>query len=393
MPRSSQPVEARSRRHPLHDVWRGSRSTLLAALLLAGPWASDAQDLPLKREIPGLEPFRCPAPSSDASPSPEARRQAASLGESATQAVILGDRERARDLLARATELDPTAADLAFRYARVLDEMGEGSDALIHYCRTVALDADQVDASDARARIRELVAAERPDLAPAAIASFRSGVSRADAGRLEAALQSFHRAVEEAPEWAEAVYDRGVVYARLDRRDEAVADLRQYLRLRPQATDAMLVSERIGQLQRTATGPSPGTALTLGVLLPGMGQFYSGRTLGGLTVLSLVGGSVAAALLIEEVEVTCRTDLGPDGACPDGQVLDEEVTRPYLARGLGAAALVSVVGAVEAFLRLRNRRGPDGGLITAGVGSARLGALGLAPSPSGVDVRLVHLAF
>lgn len=395
MVRSPQPAEVHHRPASGHARCRlraALRAVLLAVPLLAwGPLGAAAQQLPLKRDT-GAEPFRCPADPPGGAPE-EARRQAADLGRSATQAVILGDRERARELLARATELDPGAADLAYRYARVLEDGGAHSDALIHYCRTVALDSLAVDAADARNRIEELAAALRPDISPAAIASFRAGVSSVDAGRLEEALRFFGQAVEAVPGWAEAVYDRGVVHARLERRAEAAADLRRYLELRPDGGDAIVVSERIGALRSPESAPSPGTALTLGVVLPGMGQFYSGRTLGGLTVLSLVGGSIAAALLVEDVEIRCLADPGPDGTCPAGQVLGQTVERPYLVPGLGVAAAVSVLGAVEAFLRLRGRGASRGGLVTAAVGSVRVEALDVAPSPRGVDVRLVHLRF
>ncbi|HZD06058.1 MAG TPA: tetratricopeptide repeat protein, partial [Longimicrobiales bacterium] len=264
-----------------------------------------AQELPLKREIPGADPFRCPAWSPPEAPDAQERSQATRLGSNAEQAVILGDRERARDLLARATELDPTSSDLAYRHGRILQELGDGRGAVTWYCRSLALEPEANEAADSRARVEQLSSADRPEVPSEALGAFRTGVSAVDAGRLEAAADAFSRAVTVAPEWAEAVYDRGVTLARLGRREEALEALRGYLELRPDAPDAMAVSERIGQLRNVGILPSPATALTLGALLPGMGQFYSGRTLGGLTVLSLAAGSVAAALLIEDVHVKC----------------------------------------------------------------------------------------
>lgn len=380
---------------PTHGLWRSRNTSLLAVALaatLVAPGAR-AQELPLKRDIPGTEPFRCTDTGAGKMPSDEERDQAARLGSNASQAVILGDQERARDLLARATELDPTSADLAYQYARILEELGDARTAVTQYCRVVAIDPQTVDAVDAQNRVDELTAASRPPPPADAAGAFRSGLSDADAGRLEAAVQAFGRAVASAPEWGDAVYDRGVLLARLDRREEAVQDLRRYLELTPDAPDGIAVSERIGQLQNAGVLPSPGTALGLGLLVPGMGQFYSGRTLGGLTVLTLVGGSVAAAFLIEDVKVKCLQNPGPDGTCPPEQVLGEEVDRPYLAPGLGIAAAVSVIGAIEAYVKLRGRRNAGAGLASIDVGRAKVGALGIARSRGRVDIRLVRVGF
>ncbi len=134
-------------------------------------------------------------------------------------------------------------------------------------------------------------------------------------------------------------------------------------------------------------------ALTLGVLVPGMGQFYSGRALGGLTVLSLVGGAAAAGYFVTDVQVKCLSDPGPDGSCPEGQVLREEVDRPYLVAGLGTAAAIGVIGAIEAFVKLRHRRGSDSGVTSMELGGAQLSALDVAPSRGRLDLRLVRLTF
>lgn len=356
------------------------------------PTGTGAQELPLKREVPGANPFRCPDFPPPEAPDAEERNQAARLGSDAEQAVILGDRERARDLLARATELDPSSPDLAYRYARILEELGSGREAVAWYCRVETLDPGTSDAADARSRIDELAAADRPELPPDALGAFRTGVSSADAGRLEVAAEAFGRAVSAAPDWPEAAYDRGVVLARLERRQEAVEALRRYLEIRPDAPDAIAVSERIGQLQNAGVLPSPGTALALGIVVPGMGQFYSGRTLGGLTILSLAGGAVAAALLIEDVEVKCLSPA-TDGSCPEGQVVGETVDHPYRVPGLAAAGAITVIGAIEAFVKLRGRRSDVTGLASVDFGTARVDAVGVASTGGRVDVRLVRLVF
>ena len=96
--------------------------------------------------------------------------------------------------------------------------------------------------------------------------------------------------------------------------------------------------------------------MTLGALLPGMGQFYSGRPLGGLTVLALAGGAVAAGFLIEEVHVRCLNPVGPGASCPPDEVVARRTERRHVELGTCAAAAVGVIAAIESFVHLRDRR-------------------------------------
>jgi len=361
--------------------------------LSASPLA--AQELPLKRDIPGSTPYQCPAGDVAAHPGAAERTQARQIAATAAQAVILGDLQRARSLLDRATELDPSSEDLAYRHARVLEELGERTAAMSEYCRALTLDPKGAAASDARDRLNALVAAGRAAIPDAAMKAFQDGLAQADAGRLERAVTSFDSATSGAPRWAEAVYDRGVVYARLGRVSNAVRDLRKYLELQPDAADAITVSQKIGALQSLAVVgmPHSGTALALGLVIPGMGQFYSGRALSGLAVLSLAGGSVAAGLLIKKVTVKCLSDVPPGGTCPTGQVLGQEVGHPYRIAGLGAAAAVSVIGAIEAFVKLRRRHSAGQEVASIDLGRARVGTLEVTDSGNRVDLQLVRLVF
>jgi tetratricopeptide (TPR) repeat protein len=368
-------------------------------LLVSAVWWSasslTAQDLPLKRVVPASGPYECAPVAAVLPPAPEERQQARQLASLAAQAVILGNLERARALLDRATGLDPASADLAYQRARVLEELGDRVDAISEYCRVLSVDSKAEGAGDARDRIQALAAADRAVIPDSAVAAFETGLAQADAGFLDAAAAAFTAAAARAPGWPDAVYDRGVILARMGRAPEATRDLRRYLALRPDAADAITVSQRIGELQTMALvdTPSPGVALALGVLMPGMGQFYSGRALGGVAVLALAGGSVAAGFLIKQVQVKCLAEPGPDGTCPEGQVLSQDVRRPYRIAGLGAAAAIGVIGAAEAFVRLRGRRNATEGIASIDLGGARVGALGVAPAGGRVDLRLVRLTF
>ena len=357
-------------------------------LLLLSIWSvspGGAQELPLKRILPGSDAFSCPGIELGTPPGPEEQNQARVLGSNADQALILGDQARARDLLARAIELDPSSAELAYRYGRILEDLGETSSAINQLCRALALGSEEAGIEDARPRVDALVRSQQPQVPDEAIAAFSNGLSQADLGNLDEATRAFGTAFGLAPIWADAVYNRGVVRDRQGDIEGAVADLQQYLSLHPEGEDGISVSQRIGQLQSSAPLPSPGATLALGMIIPGMGQFYSGRALGGFTVLALAGGAAAAGFLIEQTETKCVGTPPQGGVCPPERIISEETTNPYLTQGLIAAGVVTLIGAVEAFLKVR--RGDSSGngdLVAINVGKARV----VGPSVFAVGPRL-----
>jgi len=386
---------------PRRKSKQGRRRLALFWLLLpAFSWNASslaAQTLPLKSDAPGVGPYACPAVAVQRPPGEEERVQARELASTAAQSLILGDLERARALLDRAAELDPSSADLAYRHARVLEDMGERQAAIAEFCRVLAVDPRAEGVDDARERIETLAGNRDVPYPPDAVAEFQKAVEWADAGLLQNALTSFEMILGAAPDWPEAVYDRAVIADRLGRNADAVRDYRRYLELSPTASDAVAVSQRLGELQSAmlVSTPNPGAALALGIILPGMGQFYSGRALGGLTVLALAGGAAAAGYFVTDVNVKCLSDPGPDGSCPEGQVLGEETDRPYLVAGVGAAAAIGVIGAVEAFVKLRRLRGGSAvsGAPSVRMGGARMSTLDVVASRGRVELRLVRLTF
>lgn len=321
---------------------------------------ASSQELALKRTVPQPRTVSCPRMPALGSVGDDERDEAGRLASSADQALILGDQGRARDLLARAVELDPASSELAYRYARILQDLGERQEAMDQFCRAITLGPGEEEAAtDARARLEELAAVDQPQIPDEAVSAFQSGVSAADALRLEEAERAFTAAFILAPDWADAVFDRGVVRSRLGRVDEAVADLQEYLALAPDAPDAMVVSQRIGQLQIAPPLPSPGAAFGLGLIMPGLGQFYSGRTFGGITVMALAGGAAAAGLLVKKVTVRCVGNPPSGGDCPSERLIGESTDHPYLIPGLAAAGAVSFIGAVEAYVRIRRQNSTD----------------------------------
>jgi len=343
------------------------------------------QELPLKRDLPGTDSIVCPEILPGPEPSDEEAREATRLGTDGANENILGQPERARDLLQRAVGLDPTSASLAYQFGRILEDLGESDQAIEQFCRARDLRQPGEAIGDAGARLDALARAREPQLPEAALSHFSNGLLNVSLGNLPEALEAFDNAARAAPGWGDPVYNRGVIRIRLGEPELAVEDLQEYLDLQPEAEDAMLVSQRIGQLQiRPASSVSAGTALGLGLVLPGGGQFYSGRALSGLSVLALAGGAAAAGFLIEEVETQCVGTV-PSGGCPPDRVISETTTKPYKTEGLVAAGVIAVIGAVEAYFKARGGGGSDDGeIMGVDVGKARI----LGPSVSSQGFRL-----
>lgn len=367
---------------------------LLLLLLFLGVSGAGAQELPLKRVLPGSDGFTCPQIDPGRQAGPEEQEQARVLGSNADQSLLLGDQARARDLLARATALDPASPDLAYRYARILEDLDERDQAITEFCRALALGAEDLGFDDARSRLEVLVLSDQPQFSDEARGAFSAGLIQADEGLLDLAADAFGAALRLAPDLAEAVYNRGVIRDRQGDVVGAVADYQSYLARRPEGEDAIAVSQRIGQLQSAGPLPSAGTTLTLGMLIPGMGQFYSGRAAGGLAILGLAAGALATGFLVEEIETFCVGSVTGGGECPPERVISENKNKPYLTQSLVAAGAITVIGAVEAFIKVR--RGSTGGdpdPLAFNVGSARVGVPEVYASGPRLNVSLLKVKF
>ncbi|HLU25214.1 MAG TPA: hypothetical protein VKZ58_05865 [Longimicrobiales bacterium] len=138
---------------------------------------------------------------------------------------------------------------------------------------------------------------------------------------------------------------------------------------------------------------SPGSAAVRSAIVPGLGQFYTGRPLLGTAFLAAAGGALAAGFLSEKVTVECLARTS--GACPHGQIRDESVERPYLAAGIGAFAALAVIGAVEAHAAARKanaRFGLRGEADVPGSG-LRIAGPGIAPTSTGVEFHALRIRF
>ncbi|TVP43681.1 MAG: hypothetical protein EA350_13355 [Gemmatimonadales bacterium] len=330
---------------------------LQVTLVTVAPNEGSAQQLPPRMELPPPPAGPCEPQEAEradeAEPDEEARAQARNLLSEANQASILGDDERARTLLLRAADLDPSSGEIAYRLGRILEETGEADAALAEYCRYLHLSPDGADVPDVEVRLAVLSGSLDGAIpAPARIA-FELGVEAMDRGDHSAAALHFSRALVELPEWPEAHYNRGYSYLQDGREAAGRADLERYLDLRPDAPGAEAVAARV---RTPGAGPTynPRAALVTGLVFPGMGHFYSGRPRNGAIVLAGAGGAAALALLYSRVDVTCRVPP-VNGDCPQGQVAERVEDRPFLVPGLAAAGIFTVVGAIHASRSVRAR--------------------------------------
>ena len=380
------------RTDPLLPAGANPRSARALAVLLLATLAApvSAQQLDLKRTTPQVAWSGCPAATPVAAVSAAQRQQADALAASATQAAILGNNTAAAEQLANAARLDPRSQAIAYRLARALEELGRQEDALAGYCHFLALDPDTADAIEARERIAAL--ANREHAVPADAAhDFRIGIAHYDAGRAAPAEAAFGRALAAAPNWSDALYNRGIARLAVGRRADGIADLRRYLELNPGAPDLGQVVDVVARYGGTPAAPyNPSLVLASGLLFPGLGHFTTGRPATGALVLGVAGAGVAIGMLLEKTDVIC---LSPpvDGNCPSDQVVREDVSRPYLAPGLALAAAAGIYGAIDAFRGARRRN--DEAAAALRVGSAALQAPAIRMSWNGAQFDLVRIRF
>lgn len=306
----------------------------------------------------------------------------------ATQAMILGDLAEADRFLAEAIELDPCAVEATYLKGRIVAQTQDPVAASEWFCRYLALAPFGASASEARRRL-EQIAAE--GAGAELLERFEDGVAHYRAGDLAAAEEAFTTLLGRHPV-PEALYNRAAVRLVRGKPLEARADLERYLQLSPKGVDNAAIREAMEVPAVQWVPKSGGVAFLLGVVLPGSGQYYTGRTMYGLTVTTIVAGAAVGGYLFERTTIQCRAP-DPSGGCPPDAIAGTTTERPLLVPALGVGAGVMLITALEAALHAAGREPP---LTVAFPGNGTLG-LGLAtrpaPTAGALDVHLLQFRF
>lgn len=208
------------------------------------------------------------------------------------------------------------------------------------------------------------------------VAMWRAQATRAEsAGDLEQARRAWNLVTTATPSDAEArrrlaavrrqiaesVRDAGDTDVPTEvaaaERDDSVAVAEAREDSIPAAAGAGGREDRDTLAERTAAGDSmatsvsrfdPGRALALGLVAPGLGHFYTERPVRGLLVLGAAAGAIAAGVLNEDVDIMCFDKTGRN-TCPPDQIKSKVSRRPLLLPAIGAAAAITLLGAIDAF--------------------------------------------
>ncbi|MEO7998616.1 MAG: tetratricopeptide repeat protein, partial [Gemmatimonadaceae bacterium] len=258
----------------------------------------------------------------------EARRLAA-VGQ---EAALVGDQSAAKDAFAKAAELNPTDDRIAYDLGRANEELIDTTSAIREYCRYLTLSPAGNLAGDVRSRLQRLVPANAAQNATDLLSKFRLGLFLYDSARYDAAERAFDDVVHRAPLAAEGYFNRGLMRAAVGSRQDALKDFEAYLSAVPTADDRAEVSRTIATLRRPVYGA--GSAFVRGVI-PGFGQFYTGRPLRGVFILAGVATSAGLAV------VKTTTQVQKDYTDPNGipaPYTQEYTERKYLIPGIATAA-------------------------------------------------------
>jgi tetratricopeptide (TPR) repeat protein len=373
--------------------------SLTLVVIAAGPVAG--QTLTLKLPPADAEPGACPSVTPPSNGPPVAPAALDSLLTAGSRAAILGDQAAAEALFRQAAALDPTNPVVSYRLARTLDDLGAREAAALEYCRYLALAPSAADAEGIRERARTLLLGGASPAPERWTLETRSGVEAFSAGRYEDAAAAFNRVVELRPDLADGYYNRALANLAAGRDQRAAEDLDAYLRLSPGAKDATRVREHLDRLRAQArAGPqaqapestaeparasAAGRVLVQGLVVPGLGQHATGRTLLGAGVLAAVGGAVYFATRSETV---VRRQEARD---PFGNRYEYDVRvleRPNQAVGIGAAVAIGVAAALEGFLYARRRSESQAGVASREPAVSALRSLSITPAVDGLRLGL-----
>jgi tetratricopeptide (TPR) repeat protein len=362
---------------------------VVAVALVAGGGRALSAQQPVRAAIPPLAPKRAlalaapgclAAPALSAPRVPRDNAEARRLAAQGREAALVGDVAEARAAFVRAAALNPADEQIAYDLGRAHEALGDAPAAIGELCRYLALSPQGRQAGDVQARILRLSPPGVTDAARRAQASFAAALAAYDRRRYGEAAAAFDAVLRAAPTASEALFDRALARIGLGQRSEAVRDLEGYLASAQAADDRAAVLRVIAVLRRPALDPD--RALVRGLVVPGLGQFYTQRPGLGVAVLGATAAAIAG-VVYERTGTAERTFTDPFGQPYTQSVPVTE--RPYVAPALASGAVVWLGAALEARLHAgRARREEQRATRSAGAADARGGPrVALAPTLGG----------
>ncbi|MEP6780222.1 MAG: tetratricopeptide repeat protein [Gemmatimonadaceae bacterium] len=329
-------------------------TTLALLLLCAASSNASAQSLRPKRSLTvGVAPGCESAPTRNLN-GPRDNAEARRLAAAGQEAALIGDQTAARDAFAKAAALNPGDDRIAYDLGRANEELADSLSAVGEYCRYLTLSPAGREAADVRARLLRLVPKGAAQSAQELLSTFRLGLFLYDSAKYDAAERAFDDVVHKAPSASEGYFNRGLMRAAIGRRAESLKDFEAYLAAVPAAEDRVDVTRTIATLRRPVYGE--GTAFARGIV-PGFGQFYTGRPVLGVVVLAGVVASAGLGIYQKTSEKTIAYVDPNNVPAPYTQQFTE---RPYLLPGIAAAVGLTLGAALEAvFYAKRSGRGAD----------------------------------
>ena len=323
------------------------RGKLLAVCCVTAPLA--AQDLPLKRTLPAATDVGCPAFPAPPTPVRAQIDEANRLTTLGSEAALEGDHKSARDLFQQAAQLNQIDASFAYRLGREHEEMADTPAAVREYCRYLYLSPAAADASQIRDKLAGLMPATNLGRGKAMVDRFRDGLQYYDQEDWGAAAVAFGDVTGLAPGFAPAYFDRALALAHAHHQSAAMRDFDHYLALEPNAGDRAAVEA--SQLALRHQLPGATAAFWLG-LLPGAGQYYTRQPFLGVLVTGAAAGAVIWGV---QSQTVTRTATFTDANGHPYQQTYPATEHKNLGAGIGAAAGVTLLGAIEAAIVAHNR--------------------------------------
>jgi tetratricopeptide (TPR) repeat protein len=179
-------------------------------------------------------------------------------------------------------------------------------------------------------------------------------------GDRASAREQWRQAAELDPTDADLAYQLARAHEGAGAFADATTEYCRFLALAPNAREAAEARDRIAVLSSSRSTvaepelprdlPSPARALALGLIVPGAGQFYTGRPVPGVIALGAASLAIVFGASRRGADETVQvTAFDPFGNPYTYAATRPSSSRPWLAPALVTAGAIGIASAVEAF--------------------------------------------